>query len=82
MTEMLLVSFCGWLWLVCMAVCVCRCAILEGCVTASLGDPVSVCDCGILYGPPPRGGGGSVCVWVHLWSFGYCVCVTGSEVPR
>lgn len=36
----------------CVAVCV-SCATLGGRVTASLGDPVSVCDYGILYDPTP-----------------------------
>lgn len=61
MIGVLLVSLCGWLWegLCC---CVFLCAILEGHVTASLGDPVSVCDYGILYDSPEEEEGLYLCV--------------------
>lgn len=38
------------------------CAILEGHVIASLGDPVSVCDYGILYDSPEEEEGLCLCV--------------------
>lgn len=40
-----------WLWEG-LCSCVCLCAVLEGCVTASLSDPASLCGSGILFDAP------------------------------